>query len=93
MGEGGLNATALVYLASSFDRAFVAPTGMVSLLGFDGTALFYKRLLERIGVSPRVFRREEYKAAMAPFVNDRYDPHHRSEQGVELGGGGAWVVF
>jgi hypothetical protein len=26
-----------------------------------------------VGVVPRVFRREEYKSAMAPFTGDKYD--------------------
>ncbi|KIY94877.1 signal peptide peptidase SppA, 67K type [Monoraphidium neglectum] len=77
IGEGGANATAVAYLASAFDRAYVAPTGMVSLLGFDGSLVFYKRLLDRVGVAPQVFRREEYKSAMAPLLNEKYDPHHR----------------
>ena len=50
LGEGGTNATALAYLASAFDKAYVAPTGMVSLLGFDGTTVFYKRLLDKVGL-------------------------------------------
>jgi hypothetical protein len=72
-----MNATALVYLASAFDRVFVAPSGMVSFLGFDGTQMFFRRLLDKIGVAPRVFRREEYKSAMAPFVGEGFDRHHR----------------
>jgi hypothetical protein len=50
---------------------------MCSLLGFDATALFFRRALDRIGVVPSVFRREEFKAAASPLVNDKYDPYHR----------------
>ncbi|KAI8464184.1 MAG: peptidase family S49-domain-containing protein [Monoraphidium minutum] len=85
LGEGGTNATAMVYLASAFDRAYVAPTGMVSLLGFGGPALFYKRLLDKVGVVPRVFRREEYKSAASSLVNEKYDEHARANMEGLLG--------
>ena len=53
--------------------------------GFDGTSLFYKRLLDKLGVRPSVFRREEFKAAMAPLTDERLDPHHRENLEALLG--------
>lgn len=45
--------------------------------GFENTGVFYRRLLDKIGVVPKVFRREEYKAAMAPVLGEKYDPYAR----------------
>lgn len=35
--------------------------------------LFVRRLLDRLKVIPRVFRREEYKTALNPVINEAYD--------------------
>lgn len=36
-GEGGLNGTGLYYVATAADKVFMAPSGMLSLLGFEST--------------------------------------------------------
>lgn len=39
--------------------------------------VFVKGLLDKLKVEPEVFRREEYKAAMAPVTGTGFDPAHR----------------
>jgi hypothetical protein len=50
---------------------------MCSLLGLNATALFFRRALDKLGIVPSIFQREEFKSAAAALVNDKYDPYHR----------------
>ncbi|WIA17943.1 hypothetical protein OEZ85_009435 [Tetradesmus obliquus] len=76
-GEGGMNGTGVYYLASAADKVFMPPTSMLSLLGFESTQVFVRGLLDKLKVQPEVFRREEYKAALAPLMGTGFDPAHR----------------
>lgn len=76
-GEGGMNGTGVYYLASAADKVFMPPTSMLSLLGFESTQVFVRGLLDKLKVQPEVFRREEYKAALAPLMGSGFDPAHR----------------
>ncbi|KAF8062053.1 sppA [Scenedesmus sp. PABB004] len=77
-GEGGTNGTAVFYLASAADKVFMPPTSVLSLLGFESTQVFVRGLLDRLKVQPQVFRREEYKAALAPLTGTGFDAAHRA---------------
>eukprot|EP00878_Enallax_costatus_P020111 GHUV01021243.1.p1 GENE.GHUV01021243.1~~GHUV01021243.1.p1 ORF type:complete len:232 (+),score=82.82 GHUV01021243.1:291-986(+) len=76
-GEGGLNATGLYYLASAADKVYMPPTSCLSLLGFESTQVFVRGLLDKLKVEPEVYRREEYKSAMATLADKEFDPPHR----------------
>lgn len=39
--------------------------------------MFARGLLDKLKVEPEVFRREEYKAAMAPLTQTGFDPAQR----------------
>jgi hypothetical protein len=39
--------------------------------------VFVRGLLDRLKVQPQVFRREEYKAALAPLTGTGFDPAHK----------------
>jgi hypothetical protein len=39
--------------------------------------VFVRGLLDKLKVQPEVFRREEYKAALAPLMGTGFDPAHR----------------
>ena len=45
-GEGGMNGTAVYYLASVFDKVYVPPTGLVSLLGFESSQVGFRGMVE-----------------------------------------------
>lgn len=39
--------------------------------------VFMRGLLDKLKVQPEVFRREEYKAALAPLTGTGFDPAHK----------------
>ncbi|KXS10171.1 hypothetical protein M427DRAFT_62905 [Gonapodya prolifera JEL478] len=49
------------YLASSFDSIFLEPVGILPLVGVSTVQPFFKNLLDRLDLHPRVFTKEQYK--------------------------------
>ncbi len=57
------------YLATAFDKIWMQPVGMVSINGVSLEMPFGRALLDKIGVEPSFFHREQYKSAMESFTN------------------------
>ncbi len=56
------------YVASEADHVFLNPAGMIDIHGIGGSVVFYKGLLEKIGVEMQVFKVGTYKSAVEPFT-------------------------
>lgn len=56
------------YLATTADSVFVNPVGMIDIHGLSGTILYYKDLLDKLGVKVQVVRVGTYKSAVEPFI-------------------------
>ena len=56
------------YLASVADRVLLNPDGMIDWHGLASQPIFYKDLLEKIGVKYQVFKVGTYKSAVEPFI-------------------------
>ncbi|MBE2896157.1 signal peptide peptidase SppA [Pasteurellaceae bacterium HPA106] len=57
-------------LASYADKIFLNPVGEVELQGVATNTLFFKSLLDKLDVTPHIFRVGTYKAAVEPFMRD-----------------------
>jgi protease-4 len=55
------------YLASVADEVFINPIGGVEFRGLSGTVLFFKDMLDRLGIDMQVFYVGDYKSATEPF--------------------------
>jgi len=51
------------YLASACDRVYLTPAGMFLATGISGTALYFRGLLDKIGIEPEFERVGQYKTA------------------------------
>lgn len=58
------------YLATFADKIYVPPQGAVDLYGFSMNGLYYKSLLDKLKVTPYIFRVGSYKSAVEPFIRD-----------------------
>lgn len=58
------------YLAAHADRILVDPQGGVMLTGLSSYRLFYKDLLDKLGVDVHLFRVGEFKSAAEPYILD-----------------------
>jgi protease-4 len=65
------------YLATAFDEIWLQPSGDVGLTGFIFESPFLRGTLEKLGVTPRMDQRYEYKNAMNLFTERKYTPAHR----------------
>lgn len=58
------------YLAAHADRVLLDPQGSLLLTGLANYRLFYKDLLDKLGVDVHLFRVGEFKSAAEPYVLD-----------------------
>jgi protease-4 len=70
-------------LAAHASEVWLNPTGAVLLTGRGGSRLYYKGLLDRIGVTPKVYRVGEFKSAVEPFTRtDQSAPARAANQAL-----------
>ena len=65
------------YLATAFDEVWLQPSGDIGLTGLLMESTFFKGGLDKLGVTPRMDHRYEYKNAMNVFTEKKYTPAHR----------------
>ena len=65
-------------LAAHASEVWLNPLGGVLIAGPGGTNLYYRGLLEKIGVTANVYRVGTYKAAVEPFIRDDMSPEARA---------------
>ncbi|NLL13763.1 MAG: signal peptide peptidase SppA [Fibrobacter sp.] len=75
-GEAGAG-NSNYYLASAFDSIFMQPSGSLGLTGFMSLSPFFKGTLDKLGVTPQLGAREEYKTAKNQFTETEYTDAHR----------------
>lgn len=74
----GLNE--LEYLvASAGTQIYMQPNSSIELNGLSISSLFFKDLLDKVGVEPRVFRVGKFKAAIEPFVQNQMSNENRAQ--------------
>src|SRR3954452_8477846 len=70
-------------LASPASEVWLNPLGGVIVTGPGGTELFYKRLMDKLGITANVYRVGTYKAAVEPFIRNDMSPEAKQAlQGV-----------
>lgn len=65
------------YLAAAFDRIYLQPSGDIGLTGLMAESAFVSGTLEKLGLSPRMDHRYEYKNALNMFTEKEYTQPHR----------------
>ncbi len=65
------------YLAAAFDRIYLQPSGDIGLTGLMAESTFVSGTLEKLGISPRMDHRYEYKNALNMFTEKKYTQPHR----------------
>ena len=61
-------------LASAASEIWLNPLGAVLVTGPGGTHLYYKGLLDKLGVTANVYRVGTYKSAVEPFIRNDMSP-------------------
>lgn len=73
-GGGGIGE---YYLASTFDRIWMHPVGIVSMPGISMETPYVKSVLDKLGITPQFFQRKEFKSAFESFTSDSMSEANR----------------
>lgn len=74
----------LYYLSSVADKVLLNPQGMLEWRGLAASPVFFKDLLEKIGVKMQVFKVGTYKSAVEPFIATEMSPANREQVNAYL---------
>ena len=69
----------LYYLSSVADKVLLNPKGMIEWKGIASAPLFYKDLLQKIGVEMQIFKVGTYKSAVEPFISTEMSHGNREQ--------------
>lgn len=67
------------YIASVADQILLNPSGTVAWHGLASEPIFFKELLEKVGVKMQVFRVGKYKSAVEPFTSTSMSEENRQQ--------------
>ena len=67
------------YLASVADSIYLNPVGEMEWRGLAAQVMFYKGLLDKLGVEPQVFRHGTFKSAVEPYILNKMSPENRTQ--------------
>ena len=84
MAYGDSYSQADYYMASSADELWLNPQGAVDIHGLSGTTLFYKGLLDKLGVKMQIIRVGTFKSAVEPYVLTEMSPASRLQNEVYM---------
>lgn len=73
------------YLASTADSIFINPIAMVDIHGLSAQNMFYKKLLDKLGVEMQVIRVGTFKSAVEPYMLTEISDANRMQQEHYMG--------
>ncbi len=73
------------YLAAHADRIDLDPTGFVMIEGYSRYSLYFKGLLQKLGVDVNVFRVGTFKSAVEIFTRSDMSPADKQQSQAYLG--------
>lgn len=68
------------YIATVSDSIFLNPVGMVEFSGLSATTLFYKNLMDKVGIEAQIIKVGTYKSAVEPFILTKMSEASREQQ-------------
>ena len=67
------------YLASVADKVMLNPKGAVEWKGLSSNLIFYKDLLDKLGVEMQIFKVGTYKSAVEPYITNEMSTANREQ--------------
>lgn len=72
------------YIASAADSIYVNPIGQVFINGVSATGMYFRNLLDKLGVDVQVVKVGTYKSAVEPYILDGISQPAREQQELFL---------
>jgi len=79
------------FLASFADEIYLNPMGTVDIHGLSAQNLYFKSMLDKLEITPHIFRVGTYKSAVEPFLRDDMSPAAKAN--AERWLNGMWINF
>lgn len=70
------------YIASSADKVYLNPQGMIDLRGLTVNYMFFKNAMDKLGIKANIFKVGKYKSAIEPFINEEMSTYSREQSEV-----------
>ena len=74
----------MYYLASVADKLIVNPQGSIAWHGLASQTVFFKDLLEKVGIDIQIFKVGTYKSAVEPFIATEMSDANREQTAAFL---------
>ncbi|MDA7745830.1 signal peptide peptidase SppA [Psychromonas sp.] len=65
------------YLASYADEVMLPPNGFVLLQGYSVSRLYFKELIDKLLITPHIFKVGTYKSFVEPFTDTKMSQHSK----------------
>jgi len=72
-------------LASVADSLYLTPEGEIQFTGLSAQIMFFKTILEKVGIEPEIIRHGKFKSAIEPFMLDSISPANREQTLTYMG--------
>lgn len=72
------------YLASTADKVYLYPQGALEMNGFFSQIPFFKKMLEKLDIEPRIYKVGTFKSAVEPFILEEMSEANREQTSVYL---------
>lgn len=73
------------YLASVSNKLYMTNEGEVQFTGLSAQIMFYKDMLEKIGIEPEIIRHGKFKSAVEPFMLSEMSDANREQTLTYIG--------
>lgn len=73
------------FLSTVADKIYLNPEGIVDWVGLRAEVMYYKNILEKLGVEPQIIRHGKFKSAVEPFMLDKMSPENREQISTFIG--------
>jgi len=73
------------YLASTADKIYVNPEGMIDFRGLASQTIFLKGMLDKLGIEAQVVKVGTFKSAVEPLILDKMSDANREQVSSFLG--------
>lgn len=67
------------FLASVADKIYLNPQGAVDWRGIGAEVMYYKNILQKLGVEVQIIRHGKFKSAVEPYILDKMSPENKEQ--------------
>ncbi len=73
------------WMASVADKVYLNPEGEIDWRGLASSVVFYKGLIDKLGVDVDIIRHGSFKSAVEPYMTDKMSPANRLQMETLVG--------